>query len=175
MLKHHIKVPDLINLGTRDIKYSWNVFNDTALGGKSVGHITYYDDYICYFGEIININNTGFSRLQSNKLEYNLSKIQEIHLKIKSDGRPYAFEMEFNHGWQHEKLGQLFQSSRKDEWETVILKITDFKVVKFKEVIGSSYNSKLLRKILRFNFYVAEKIEGPFKLEIASISFIPKT
>lgn len=171
MLHFPTIIPRLINFGEEEHKFTWTVFCDSIIGGTSHGQITFYDNHLSFNGEITNINNTGFCCLRLEKMALQLTNLKEIQLTVKTDARPYVYEIEYNQGWHEEKLGQMFTSTP-EVWQTVILPIENFKVMKFKKIIDQKCDFRVLNHIFRFGIHVAEKIKGPFKFEISGIKFI---
>ncbi|MGJ8685079.1 MAG: CIA30 family protein [Nonlabens sp.] len=164
-------LPEVINFGSEDYEYSWKIFGDEALGGKSKAQITQNDHTLKISGNIVNINNTAFACLRSESLEHDLSDVKFIDVEMRSDGRPYAFELEYNHGWHEDKLGYMIYDGSQ-EWQTVRIPMSAFSKIRFKQIVDSNYNPDVLKNIYRFGFYVSDGIEGPFEFELKSISFI---
>lgn len=170
-MKKTIKlIPTEITFGTSQYRYRWLTFNDTLTGGKSTSKIELHHDRITYSGTIRNINNSAWSCLRSNKINQDLSTHSTVEIKLKTDGRPYTFEMEYNEGWQNEKLGFMIYTSA-FHWTTLQLPIAEFKHIKLRQLLDKELDSSVLNHILRYNFHVAEEITGPFQLEIEYIKF----
>jgi hypothetical protein len=171
-MKKAIKlIPTEITFGTSQYRYRWLTFNDTVTGGKSTSKLELHHDRVAYSGTIRNINNSAWSCLRSNKIDQDLSMYTLVEIRLKTDGRPYAFEMEYNEGWQNEKLGFMIYTLPY-HWTTVQLPIAEFKHVKFRQILDKKLDSSILNQILRYNFHVAEEITGPFQLEIEYIRFL---
>jgi hypothetical protein len=171
-MKKAIKlIPTEIAFGSNQYRYRWLPFDDTATGGKSTSKSEVHQDHLTYSGIIRNINNSAWSCLRSNKIDQDVSTHNCIEIKLKTDGRPYAFEMEYNEGWQNEKLGFMIHTLPY-HWTTVQLPIAEFKHVKLRQILDKELDRSVLNHILRYNFHVAEGITGPFRLEIESIKFL---
>lgn len=171
MMKKAIKlIPTEITFGRNQYRFRWLPFNDTATGGKSTSKLELHHDRIAFSGIIRNINNSAWSCLRSNKIDQDLSTHTFIEIKLKTDGRPYAFEMEYNEGWQNEKLFFMIHTLP-FHWTTIQIPIAEFKHVKFRQVLDKELDTSVLKHILRYNFHVAEEITGPFQLEIEYIKF----
>jgi hypothetical protein len=164
-------IPTEINFGIHQYRYRWLTFDDKATGGKSTSELEYHHDRITYTGTIRNINNSAWSCMRSNKIDQDLSLYSLIEITLKTDGRPYAFEMEYNEGWQNEKLGYMIHTLA-HHWTTVQLPIAEFKHVKLRKILDKELDTSVLNQVLRYNFHVAEEITGPFLLEIARIRFL---
>ncbi|WP_298956061.1 CIA30 family protein [uncultured Nonlabens sp.] len=170
MIEVNKLVPTEITFGKDQLRYQWLPFDDRVMGGKSSSIIEQHDDYITYRGIIRNINNSAWSCIRSNRIDQDLSPYTSIEIKLKTDGRPYVFEIEYNEGWQHEKIGFMIHTVP-NNWTTVHFPIADFRRVKFGEMLPGEVDLSVLKHILRYNFFVAEAIVGEFKLEVESIKF----
>ena len=169
--KHPSILPGLITLGIENYDYTWKTFGDQVLGGLSTAHIVQKDTSIKVTGFTINKHGKAFTCLRSQSLKHDLSNVIFIDIKIKTDGRPYAFELEYNHGWHEEKLGSMINTTA-GQWHTVRVPMSSFNKVKFCEIIDSKYDPKILNNIYRFGFYVSDNIDGPYEFEVESIDFI---
>ncbi|WP_213523647.1 CIA30 family protein [Nonlabens sp.] len=171
-MKKAIKfTPKEIFFGMNQYRYRWITFNDTLTGGKSTSKLEQQQDWITYSGIIRNINNSAWSCMRSNKIEQDLSDYSLIEIKLKTDGRPYAFEIEYNEGWQNEKLVSMIYTLP-HHWTTVQLPIHQFKHAKLRQILDKKLDESVLNHVLRYNFHVAEEITGPFQLDIECIRFI---
>jgi NADH dehydrogenase [ubiquinone] 1 alpha subcomplex assembly factor 1 len=170
MIKTLKLTPTKINFSKDEFRYQWMPFDDSVTGGKSTSTVEIQDNHIVYKGEIKNVNNSSWSSLRSNRIHQDLSNYNNVEIRLKTDGRPYAFEMEYNEGWQHEKIGFMIHTLP-NNWTTIHFPFTDFQHVKLGEIVKKAVDLSVLKDILRYNFYVAEQITGPFHLEIEYIKF----
>jgi hypothetical protein len=164
-------IPKEIAFGIHQYRFRWLPFDDQVTGGRSTSKLKLHHNRIIYSGIIRNINNSAWSCMRSNKINQDISTYTLVEIRLKTDGRPYAFEMEYNEGWQNEKLGFMIHTFPYD-WTTVQLPITEFKHVKFRQVLDKELDSSVLNQILRYNFHVAEEITGAFQLEVEYIKFL---
>jgi hypothetical protein len=170
-MKNNIKLlPAEIKFKKNEFRFRWLAFNDTVTGGRSNSIAEQHDNHITFSGSLKQLNTTAWSCLRSKKQDQDLSMCTSIAIKLKSDGRPLAFQMEYHEGWQDEKISCVIHPIP-NQWTTVHLSIVDFHIVKFGEVSPIKLNPSVLRHILRYNFYVEGETSGPFKLEIESIHF----
>jgi hypothetical protein len=171
MINNIIKlIPTEIKFGKNEFRYKWLTYNDTAIGGKSISKIEQYDNHLTFRGNLKYTNKAAWSCLRSKKQDQDLSMYTSIAIKLKSDGLPLAFQMEYQEGWQDEKISCVIHTIP-DEWTTVHLSIVDFHPIRFGEIVPGKLNTSVLHHILRYNFYVSSEVSIPFRLEIESIQF----
>jgi hypothetical protein len=171
MINDIIKLtPTEIKFGKNEFRYKWLTYNDTAIGGKSISKVEQHDNHLTFRGKIKYANSAAWSCLRSKKQDQDLSMYTSIAIKLKSDGVPLAFQMEYQEGWQDEKISCVIRAIP-NEWTTVHLSIVDFYPIRFGEIVPVKLNTSVLHHILRYNFYVSSEVSRPFKLEIESIQF----
>jgi NADH dehydrogenase [ubiquinone] 1 alpha subcomplex assembly factor 1 len=171
MFKKVIKIiPSRISFGKDEPRFKWNTLDDKLTGGRSSSKIEKGESTIIYNGIIRGINNSSWSCLRSNKIDQDISSFSGVKIKLRSDGRPYAFQIEYNEAWQEVKLSCSFQTMP-NQWNIVDLKFNDFEHIQFGDTSRKEINKSVLDHVLRYNFYVADKSTGPFSLEIDYIQF----
>jgi hypothetical protein len=171
MKKAITSIPAEIAFGIHQYRYRWLPLDDKVTGGESTSKLELHHNRITYSGIIKNINNSAWSCMRSNKINQDLSTHTLVEIKLKTDGRPYAFEMEYNEGWQNEKLSFMIHTLPY-HWTTVQLPIAEFKHIKFRQILDKELEKNVLSHISRYNFHVAEEITGPFQLEVEYIKFL---
>lgn len=164
------KRPEHIKFSNQDFDYTWKILSDELLGGKSNAIITQLENSLKVTGTIIKTHNTAFICLISNKVSLDLSQLSFIEIRIKTDGRPYGFQMEYNEGWQNDKLSYIMKTTS-EIWQVIRFPASSFQNIDFKGISNSSYNPKILSHIYKFGFCVPQSSEGSFEFEIESISF----
>jgi hypothetical protein len=132
MTKAITLIPTEIAFGIGQYRYHWLPFYDKVTGGNSTSKLKLHRKRISYSGIIRNINNSAWSYMRSNKEVQDLSMHSLVEIKLKTDECPYVFEMEYNEGWQNEKLGFMIHTLPY-HWTTVQLPIAEFKHIKFKK------------------------------------------
>lgn len=171
MFKNGIKIKPLtISFGKDEHRFKWNTLDDHLTGGISSSTKEQGETFITYSGIIKNINNYSWSCLRSNEIIQDVSGYKGVKIKLKSDGRSYAFQVEYNKAWQDEKLSCVFQTIP-DQWSVIDLKFDDFEHTKFSKDYSKKLNSSVLDRVLRYNFFVTDTITGSFKLEVAQLEF----
>lgn len=169
MLKF-ISTKSTILFNETELRYEWKSYTDAVTGGTSEAKLTFNDDYLTFHGNITKTTNGCWASLRSNTVLQNLTAYQGVEIKLKSDGRPYAFEMEYNVAWQDPKLGYMIITPA-NEWTVVRIPLKSFKTVQLNTLTKTSVDPSVFKSINRFNFFVAGKIIGPFELHLEYIKF----
>ncbi|ALM19780.1 hypothetical protein JCM19294_76 [Nonlabens tegetincola] len=165
-------IPTEIKFGRNmEYRFKWTPLTDSLTGGKSTGKIIQHDHYVEFCGTIKSVNNSSWSMLRSHKLEQDLSEVKFIEIKLRTDGRPVAFEIEFNPGVQQEKYGYMIRM-HKNTWKTIKLPINHFKRVLFHNIIPGEIDKENLKKVLRYNFYISDGIVGDYSIDVEYIKFL---
>jgi hypothetical protein len=163
-------IPTEIKFGKNEFRYKWLTYNDSVVGGTSSSELDHHDNHIIFRGEISQSKSLSWCCLRSTKKDQDLSMYTTIAIKLKSDGVPLAFQIEYREGWQDEKISCAIHTVP-NEWTTVVLPFVDFQPMKFGKKAALEWNTSVLHHILRYNFYVSNENSRPFKLEIESIHF----
>jgi len=151
---------------SEDDALDWQIVNDGVMGGLSKGQIEFTDEGVMRFTGTLSLeNNGGFSMVQSEKVDYNLSNDLGLLLRVKGDGRTYQARLESDarfRNWPVSFIGEF--TTTKGEWQQVKIPFTDFEG----GWRGRSLPDKELdpSQIYRVSILLGDKKPGPFELEI---------
>lgn len=147
-------------------KLDWIVVDDGVMGGLSQGKREISKDGILrFFGTLSLENNGGFSSLRTGNVKLDLGGAKGVMLRVKGDGRTY--QLRFSTDAEYRGREMSFQagfSTTKGEW-------TEIKVP-FERFVGSWRGTELPdktfdpTKIRRLGLQLADKMEGPFELQV---------
>merc|ERR1712193_459742 len=122
------------------------IVNDDVMVGNSQGSAeTTNNNMLLFEGSLSLENNGGFSSVKTDG-NWNLENFEGYKMRVKGDGRTY----------------QVYTES--DEWTEVF--------VPFNELKGSHWGRDLPERrfnksrVYKFSLLIADKIEGPFRLEV---------
>jgi len=102
----------------------WNVVNDGVMGGLSHGEIAISDaGNGLFIGYVSTENNGGFSSVRHKFKTKQVSKYENVILKVRGDGKSYQFRIKENSAQRHSYV-TAFETSGK--WETIKLPFTSF-------------------------------------------------
>lgn len=147
----------------------WRIVNDGVMGGLSQGKVEISDGGIMTFSGNLSLdNNGGFSLVRSGKVDLNLSNDLGLLLKVRGDGRTYEVRLESD----ARDRGRVVSFSGKIEtkagqWHQV--------KVPFAELRGGWRGRDLPDAVFKpsvigqVGIILADKKEGPFKLEVEYI------
>ena len=147
---------------------SWQVVNDTVMGGRSDASFQLNDEgYGVFSGHVSLENNGGFSSLQYPFEAIAVNPNQKIRLRLKGDGKNYQFRVKNKTATAYSYIYE-FETSA--EWQTVDIILNQ---------MSPQYRGQKLKRpnfdkdqIEQITFLIGNKKEQNFKLEIASIELI---
>ena len=157
----------LLSTGNVSKGFEWQTVNDTVMGGRSKSRWVFSKEEHSEFSGYLSLaNNGGFTSVRHDLNNLDLTKTDGVYLKIKGDGRVYQFRI----------------MSRKNKWADYS---HDFKTVRDKEMLiylpfkdfVATWRGLTLRMlpeltgkdVVGIGFFLADKKEGEFKLEITEI------
>ncbi len=161
----------VFDFSASDSAIGWSVVNDTVMGGVSSGQVVLSDGSLIFSGELSLDNNGGFASLRGPSIDPSDAQAWSSRvgprIEVEGDGRTWTVEVrtdDVSGGW----IATLPTTS--DAITDVTLPWTSFEpVTRFldpREVEGPLDP----RRIVSIAFYLVDGIEGPFRLEILSIS-----
>ena len=103
---------------------NWFVVNDGVMGGYSEGSISLNDDNNGLFkGYVTTRNNGGFSSIRYQFKQKEISKFNNVSIKVRGDGNTYQLRIK-NRSNTRVSYIQYFETSK--EWETITIPINTF-------------------------------------------------
>ena len=160
-----VKEPgDLVEFGSESPS-QWRVINDGVMGGLSQSGITLTDEGTGLFtGELSLENNGGFASIRTRVGPFDLSESAGIEINVKGDGRTYQLRLRTDDRLDGLTYRVLFRT-RADKWFSVRIPFQDFEPSFRGEVIDDAPPLDPAR-IHQIGFLIADKVAGPFSLEI---------
>ncbi|MEM6343814.1 MAG: CIA30 family protein [Bacteroidota bacterium] len=159
-----------IDFGTDKSGQTWRVINDGVMGGLSQAQARLTDNSVLYRGEISLDNNGGFSSLRSPYERFNFSDFETVTIRFKSKGPTFGFTLETS-SYFYQPYYKTVLKSEGDDWQTITVKLTDFKQYQLGRPSGERLAASYLSKIIRIGFINHDKVAKPFELEIDYILF----
>ena len=143
----------------------WRVINDGVMGGISSSTWNITENSAAVFAGNVSLeNNGGFASVRSAVGTYDLSKYKGIVLRVKGDGKRYNLNLktdaEFDSILYKAEFG-----TEKEKWQLIKIPFSSFSPTYhgFAPPDAPKLNTKEIR---RFGFLIADKQQGPFRLEI---------
>jgi hypothetical protein len=159
-----------IQFGKKSDLTDWYVINDGVMGGRSKGQCLYTDSSVVFWGDISFANNGGFSALKSPFRNFDLSGFKNLTVHYKSSDQAMALTFEMEKQFYKPYYKYVLESTQ-GQWQVKTIKLQDFDEVRLSQKTGSKLLKSQLPSIIRLGLINTDKIEGPFKIEIASIHF----
>jgi monofunctional biosynthetic peptidoglycan transglycosylase len=149
----------------------WNIINDDVMGGVSRSTVEMTSNSLIFSGYTSLQNNGGFASIRSQRTQKDLSRYETVRIRFRSDtDRTYALRLGLYDRYYKPNFKYFF-NSKNSEWQTLEFKLSDFKEYTLGRMTDNSIQWALLNKVLRVGIIVADKKEGPFRIEIDFIEF----
>ncbi len=146
----------------------WRVINDGVMGGISSSTWNITENGAAVFAGNVSLeNNGGFASVRSAVGTYDLSKYKGIVLRVKADGKRYNLNLktdaEFDSILYKAEFG-----TEKEKWQLIKIPFSSFSPT-YHGFVPPDAPKLDTKEIRRFGFLIADKQQGPFRLEIAWI------
>ena len=146
----------------------WRVINDGVMGGISSSTWNIAETGAAVFAGNVSLeNNGGFASVRSPVGTYDLSKHKGIVLRVKGDGKGYKLNLKTDAEFDS-ILYQAEFGTEKEKWQLIKLPFSKF-VPTYHGFVPPDAPKLDTKEIRRFGFLIADKQQGPFRLEIAWI------
>ncbi len=156
-----------LDFSDRQQSSEWRPIHDGVMGGLSRGRATQLEEFVRFTGEVSLENNGGFASFRIGADLPDLSKYDGVRLRVRGDGKVYKFRVRTEDRWDGASWTTSFATTT-DEWTTVDLP--------FSELIPSWRGRLVTRtapfdpsKVRQLGIMIADKQEGWFELDVASI------
>lgn len=155
---------NLVDFGTENPS-QWRVINDGVMGGLSQSNIVATNHKTGLFtGELSLENNGGFASVRTMVGPVDLSESAGIEIKVRGDGRTYQLRLR-NDGRTDGLTYRATFKTRDGKWFSVRIPFEHF-VPSFRGEIIEDAPPLDPSRIHQVGFLIADKVSGPFSLEI---------
>ncbi|MDO6472348.1 CIA30 family protein [Maribacter sp. 1_MG-2023] len=144
----------------------WHIVNDDVMGGLSMGlmQINIQGNGV-FSGHVSLDNNGGFCLVRHDVERIPVDKYSFFVLRIKGDGKKYAFRCKSG---EHQRHTYSFDFKSSKEWQTIEISFAEMEAVfRGEELKLPNYHGDYLAQIA---FIIKNGVEEDFKLEIDSIA-----
>ena len=151
---------------------TWKSVNDGVMGGVSKGGFKRSDqETLVFSGELSLANNGGFASIRMAPSDLGLAGTSGIVVKARGDGRTYWVDLRLTNQPSASSY-RAYLATTAGEWKETQIPYQEFKLQAF----GQDLPSKAINpeSINSVGFTIADKKEGAFALEIASVKAIDK-
>ncbi|MDF7823292.1 CIA30 family protein [Pontiellaceae bacterium B12227] len=158
---------------TIQMNEGWYAVNDGVMGGLSQSRAEQIDGSSLRFSGIVSFeNNGGFASIRRSAEIFELEDSMGIRLRIKGDGKNYQLRFRTSQRFDGVAYKHDF-SSVKGAWSEVELMWSDF-VATFRGRAVPGAPALSASAIEQVGFLIADKQEGVFSLDIASLDILKK-
>lgn len=164
-------VPESLDLISFDQEAptAWRTVNDGVMGGISRSRMQATAASHGVFSGVLSLaNNGGFASVRANPITTDLSDWQGLVVRVLGDGRTYQLRLRDNGRFDGVAYRTLLPT-RAGEWTSVQLSFADF-LPTYRGRILHDVPPLDLGNIVQLSLMVADKQEGPFRLEVSNIS-----
>ena len=159
---------DIILYGANDPQITaWQIVDDGVMGGLSKGNFKSdkKNGSLIFAGNLSLENNGGFSSIRSNSLLIDLSDFKGIRIKTRGDGRKYKIRLESDARYRLRTVSFQHEfTATKGEWSEVFIPFDKLKASwRGLQLPKKKFNPKKIQKI---GIIIADKKEGPFRMEL---------
>ncbi|WP_164549898.1 CIA30 family protein [Nonlabens ponticola] len=152
-------------------EFEWTAITDKIAGGLSKADLIQHEEYLEMSGHIKKSGILRWAALRSKRKIQDLSNYNFIEIRLRTDGQPFEFQMEYKEGWQDEKLSVTIDLV-KDHWTTWHVDMDDLKLFNMQEgYMTRRPKDEFKETILRYNFLHLRDESSDFKLDIEYIKF----
>ena len=144
----------------------WRVVLDGVMGGLSSGKTSYSGNSLIFEGSTSLRNNGGFSSIRAPINTGSLSDFNAIRLRIRGDGRTWIFGTKASRFSGGDSYWSRFETI-KNKWMIITIPLNEMVRHSFGTPLRGKVNPK---EILGTEFYMYDKKEGPFFIEIDEIT-----
>ena len=140
----------------------WTIENDGVMGGRSQGFVEIKDGTMVFTGEVVT-RGGGFTSVRGERA-VDLSAYDGIELRVRGGGR--TFELDVDDGTRHRGREVNRQSAfpTTEDWATVRVPFDDLETTAHGEPV--SVDALDQAAIQTIGIYIADGIDGPFRLEV---------
>ena len=145
---------------------SWNIINDSVMGGVSSSSVRYDNQVATFSGELSLDNNGGFASTRARLTAKVPAKATHVNIRVKGDGRQYQLRLRTDNNWDAAAYSRTFNTKR-GQWLTYQFSAEEF-IALFR---GQRVNAPELKltDVKQIGFLLADKQPGPFSLSFKSI------
>ncbi|APX93447.1 hypothetical protein BWR19_11180 [Halomonas sp. 1513] len=164
-------MPILIDFSTAQEAAHWRTINDDVMGGVSSGGMHAAQGVGVFAGEMSLTNGGGFASIRRERQPMRLSGYSGVALEARGDGRQYQLRLYNNQLSDGAAYRALFQPPA-GEWQHIALPWHAFEAIRRGRLLKDAPALEP-DDIQQLGLLIADRRDGVFRLEIASIVTLP--
>ena len=145
---------------------SWNIINDSVMGGVSSSSVRYDNQVATFSGELSLDNNGGFASTRVRLIAKVPAKATHVNIRVKGDGRQYQLRLRTSNDWDAAAYSRTF-NTEPSKWLSYQFSAEEFIALFRGQIIDAPKLN--LTDIKQVGFLLADKQPGPFSLSFKSI------
>ena len=150
----------------------WQVVNDDVMGGVSTSYFEVFSNRVAVFKGVVSLeNNGGFASVRSSPVLQDMSGCGCFLVRLRGDGHRYKFTVRTATGFDA-PLYQCGFVTKRNEWEEQRLVFKDF-VPTFRGRTLTDVPPLNPANVVSVGLLIADKQEGPFRLEMSWVKALP--
>ena len=143
----------------------WMIVNDGVMGGLSESSLKYQNNGIMRFAGVVSLDNYGgFASTRTRPQDYQLGSYNGMTIRLKGDGKRYKFRIRSNDNFDGISY-TIDIETEAGQWQDHRFLFSDMQAT-FRGRIFPDYSALEASSIRQIGFLIADKQEGPFKLEV---------
>ena len=155
----------IVDFSSSDEKESWEIINDAVMGGISTSRISISKGKAALFEGVVSLENYGgFASIRSLPRDFELSGYKGLVVSVKGDGKNYRLRLRMDETYEGIAYQAHF-STEEDTWIEARLSFDEFAPVYRGQTVSDAPPLDITT-IRRLGFMIADKQDGPFRLEI---------
>ena len=151
-----------------DVPEEWLVVNDGVMGGLSRSEfVTSADGHATFRGEMSLENNGGFASVRGYDPEGIPPDARALEIRVRGDGRTYQLRLRMGESFDGVAYASEF-ATEEDGWQVIRLPLAGFEPT-FRGRRPRNAPPLALEAVRQLGLMIADKREGPFRLDVAWI------
>lgn len=144
---------------------SWQVVDDTVMGGRSDGSFQLSEDgHGVFAGYVTTENNGGFSSVRHDFAKMSVEGYTKVVIKLKGDGKDYQFRIKAS---QRDYYSYIKQFTTSGEWEEIVIPLTEmYPSFRGRKLNMSNFSADAIEEV---TFLIGNKRKESFRLMIDKI------
>jgi hypothetical protein len=162
-----MKEKTIIDFGDADERGRWEAVNDLVMGGLSEGLMSASAGAAVFYGRVSLENFGGFASVRSLPRRFDLRGYDGLIVGVRGDGRRYRLRLKTDDDFEGLAYQAIFFTEA-GEWTEPRLSFDEFVPV-FRGAVVQDAPPLDPARIRRVGFMIADRQEGPFRLEIRDV------
>ena len=149
---------------------TWQIVNDGVMGGRSKGYFEIEAGTLVFTGTLVT-RGGGFTSVRTNGA-YDIRGYDGVELRVRGNGRTFDVAVNDNARWRGRMVSRRAQFETTDDWTWVRVPFSALGSTIFGRTINAPTIN--LAQVTRIGFFMADGIDGDFRLEVDEVRVYKK-